>query len=111
MNAETSKRRHLGRGLSALFGEQEEADATSTPTAAPIAEDSSAAPARGIATFPVDLLHPSPLQPRRHFDEGALTELAASIAVSRSASAASACAGPTTGRATPAAWRRRRANR
>ena len=64
MNAETSKRRHLGRGLSALFGEQEEADATSTPTAAPIAEDSSAAPARGIATFPVDLLHPSPLQPR-----------------------------------------------
>jgi ParB family chromosome partitioning protein len=30
--------------------------------------------------FPVDLLAPSPLQPRRHFDEGALTELAASIA-------------------------------
>ncbi len=80
MNAETSKRRHLGRGLSALFGEQEEADATPTSSAAPIAEDSSAAPARGISTFPVDLLHPSPLQPRRHFDEGALTELAASIA-------------------------------
>ncbi len=82
MNAETSKRRHLGRGLSALFGEQEEAD-SAAPAAVAAAAATDAAPATGsrsIGTYPVDMLHPSPLQPRRHFDEGALTELAASIA-------------------------------
>jgi ParB family chromosome partitioning protein len=74
MNAETSKRKHLGRGLDALFGEQEEADAGAT-------ESSGVSPGhRAVMNCPIDLLAPSPLQPRRHFDEGALTELAASIA-------------------------------
>jgi ParB family chromosome partitioning protein len=81
MNAESSKRKHLGRGLSALFGDQE--DVPAAVVAATPDESSAiaaASGAKGIGTYPVDLLAPSPLQPRRHFDEGALTELAASIA-------------------------------
>lgn len=70
MNNTDPKRRHLGRGLSALFGEQEETEV-----------DMRAAVAAGkVATFPVDLLAPSPFQPRQHFDEAALNELAKSIA-------------------------------
>jgi ParB family chromosome partitioning protein len=63
--------------LSALFGEQDEpapAAPAPAPAAAPVASG------KAVAVFPVDVLTPSPLQPRRHFDEGALTELAASIA-------------------------------
>jgi ParB family chromosome partitioning protein len=62
----------MGRGLSALFGEQEETVAETPATGA-------SAP-KPVNTYPVDLLSPSPLQPRRHFDETALDELAASIA-------------------------------
>jgi ParB family chromosome partitioning protein len=68
MSVEPIKRKHLGRGLNALFGDQDEGDA-----AAPAA-------AKGVATYAVDLLAPSPLQPRRHFDDTALAELAESIA-------------------------------
>ena len=67
MNAETPKRKTLGRGLNALFGEQEDAPADA------------AAAARSSMDVPIDLLSPSPLQPRRQFDEAALDELAASI--------------------------------
>ena len=75
MNApDNAKRKHLGRGLSALFGEQEEATPGPLP-GGPVADAG-----KGVAILPVDLLAPSPLQPRQHFDEGALTELAASIA-------------------------------
>src|SRR3954468_12199381 len=79
MNTDLGKRKNLGRGLSALFGEQE-------PEAAPAP---SGPPAPAVVTAPVgtpitrlalDLLMPSALQPRRHFDETALEELSASIA-------------------------------
>lgn len=61
----------LGRGLSALMGEvQREA-----PVSAP--EGGLAAP--GIRFVPVIDLAPHPDQPRRHFDEDALGELAQSI--------------------------------
>jgi len=70
MNASAPKHKHLGRGLNALFGEQEETTA----------EVQAAVAAGKVATFPVDLLSPSPYQPRQHFDEQALDELAASIA-------------------------------
>src|SRR5947209_5964531 len=63
------KRKHLGRGLSALFGEQEASDV----------EVQAAVAAGKVATFPIDLLAPSPFQPRQHFDETALDELAKSI--------------------------------
>ncbi len=74
---DAGKRKNLGRGLSALFGEQEpEAQA-----AAPAAPAAVAAPANvPVTRLPLDLLGPSNLQPRRHFDETALDELAASIA-------------------------------
>lgn len=50
----------LGRGLGALIPQRE-------------------APAAGVAEVPVDRVAPNPRQPRRHFDETALAELAASI--------------------------------
>jgi ParB family transcriptional regulator, chromosome partitioning protein len=60
----------LGRGLNALLGDvaQDEREAGE-------------APARGaVRMIPVSAIAPHPEQPRRHFDETALDELAASIA-------------------------------
>ena len=73
------KRKNLGRGLSALFGEQEPETApvaTAVPVSAPVA----APTLPPVTKLSLDLLHPSALQPRRHFDETALNELSASIA-------------------------------
>ncbi|SOB80425.1 chromosome partitioning protein, ParB family [Sphingomonas guangdongensis] len=58
----------LGRGLSALLGD--------VPEPAVAGES----PATGIRTLPVSAMRPHPDQPRRHFDEEALDELARSIA-------------------------------
>jgi len=63
-------RRGLGRGLSALLGEVEreqpvEPGAVRTP---------------GVQTIAVSSISPNPAQPRRHFDDDALAELADSIA-------------------------------
>lgn len=67
-----SKKR-LGRGLDALLSER--AKPESTPEEAP-----SPAPARsGVDEIPVQDVVPSPYQPRRHFDDEALAELANSI--------------------------------
>ena len=60
----------LGRGLSALLGEIAR-EAPVSPGAAPIP---------GVQTLPVASLSPHPGQPRRHFDEAMLDELAGSIA-------------------------------
>ena len=57
----------LGRGLSSLLGE--------VAQEAPV----SGGAARGIQMMPVASLEPHPGQPRRHFDEEALAELAESI--------------------------------
>jgi ParB family chromosome partitioning protein len=68
-----AKRPHgLGRGLSALLGDvaREEPDA---PNAMP-------ANGKAVQSIEVSLIQPHPEQPRRHFDEGALQELADSIA-------------------------------
>ena len=78
----------LGRGLGALLGEtrREEPLVTSAdvpagaPTRASGAMTSPAATASGLATLAVAAISPLPGQPRRHFDEAALDELAASIA-------------------------------
>jgi ParB family chromosome partitioning protein len=73
--SDTSKKKGLGRGLSHLFGE---AEAAYGPV-------SGAAPAAGATapgaapTLPVEYLRPGRFQPRRHFDETALGELADSI--------------------------------
>ena len=69
MSAEAAPRRGLGRGLSALLGDVEREQ--------PLVPGS--ARAAGVQTLAVATIHPHPGQPRRHFDEDALDELAASI--------------------------------
>ncbi len=62
----------LGRGLNALLGEM----ARETP----VSGDGAAQQSSGVRMLPVSSLSPHPDQPRRHFDEAMLDELAASIA-------------------------------
>ena len=65
----------LGRGLGALMGESRREE--------PLTQGASAATApagEGLAVLSVASIEPHPEQPRRHFDEAALEELAASIA-------------------------------
>ncbi|GAB5468776.1 MAG: ParB/RepB/Spo0J family partition protein [Rhodospirillales bacterium] len=68
MKETNKKARGLGRGLSALFGEED--------LAALAGEGGPSAASRPIA---IDLLHPNLEQPRRHYDEAALQALAQSI--------------------------------
>jgi len=63
-------KRHLGRGLSALLGGDENEAQAGAPAAAPVA------PTR---TAPIEFLHPSAMQPRTQFDEDKLEQLAQSI--------------------------------
>ncbi|MDD3799857.1 MAG: ParB/RepB/Spo0J family partition protein [Novosphingobium sp.] len=79
--------KRLGRGLGALLGEMQREEplvaAGESPAAGNAASAGAGAPAspdRGLAMLPVAAIEPHPEQPRRHFDEDALTELAASIA-------------------------------
>ena len=76
-------RRALGRGLGALLGETRREEPLVAAATAPATDNSGApAPAQadGLASLPVARIEPHPDQPRRHFDEAALDELAASIA-------------------------------
>ncbi len=66
MSEEPKRRSNLGRGLSALLGDDPQPEA--------------AAPAGPPQRLPVSSLTPSPFQPRHVFDEAALDDLAASIA-------------------------------
>ena len=61
----------LGRGLSALLGDVAREE--------PVAPASAAPSTKAIQNIEVALIQPHPEQPRRHFDEGALQELAESI--------------------------------
>jgi len=70
MTGTSNKRRGLGRGLGALIVDT--ASQTETETERP---DEAA----GINQCPIDRISPNPHQPRDHFDEDALAELAASI--------------------------------
>lgn len=87
-------RRGLGRGLSALLGEETEmitapGAATVGPGAAPGTPDGdpqgspgvtvSAAPTDGAQEIPIELIHRNPDQPRVHFADEELGELEASI--------------------------------
>lgn len=62
----SGRRRHLGRGLSALLGEEESDFAELDKL-------------RQSRTAPIEHLHPGPFQPRRHFDDEALASLVESI--------------------------------
>lgn len=80
--ARTSQRRKLGRGLGALLSEtRREEPLVSTAANGPLpASTTAAAAADGLASLAVSAIVPHPDQPRRHFDDAALEELAASIA-------------------------------
>lgn len=79
------KRGGLGRGLNALF-EDEETPAFATPAAALAAKGDGAdadkeASATSRKTLPVTILRPGQFQPRQIFDDSTLQELSESIAV------------------------------
>ena len=76
----------LGRGLGALLGETRREEPLVTSAEAQDSADGAATTAStrsstsGLALLAVSAISPLPGQPRRHFDEAALDELAASIA-------------------------------
>jgi ParB family chromosome partitioning protein len=76
--------RRLGRGLGALLGEsrrEEPLVVQARGADAAAATQASAVPAKaGLASIPISAIRPHPNQPRSHFDEAALDELAGSIA-------------------------------
>lgn len=61
-----AQRKRLGRGLAALIGED-------------TSEEAMIQDIRNLRHLPLDLLHPSPNNPRKHFVDGELDELAHSI--------------------------------
>lgn len=71
--AEAKPKRGLGRGLDALFGDEEKQTVVS---AVPV---SSSTPVSGRKTLPVTSLAPGEYQPRHRFDSEALGELTESI--------------------------------
>jgi ParB family transcriptional regulator, chromosome partitioning protein len=73
--ANAAKSKGLGRGLSSLMGEAALVEVT--PNAA--AKSAAKAEAGEVVRLPLAQLQPGKYQPRRHFDEAALTELATSI--------------------------------
>ncbi|HSQ96202.1 MAG TPA: ParB/RepB/Spo0J family partition protein [Croceibacterium sp.] len=75
-------RRKLGKGLGALLGEARREEPLVRPSReAELATGSTRARegTEGLASLPVAAIEPHPEQPRRHFDEDALNELALSI--------------------------------
>lgn len=71
MAAEESRRRGLGRGLSALLGDE--------PAEKPGADKSESGQVPASGTVPVELMRPSPYQPRKHFDDDAFMALVESV--------------------------------
>jgi ParB family chromosome partitioning protein len=79
-------RRKLGRGLGALMGDARREQPLASRQGQgevsdlALARDKDAATRSGLANIAVSAISPHPEQPRRHFDEDSLNELAASIA-------------------------------
>ena len=71
MNDPAPRRHGLGRGLSALLGD--------SVAEAPVSGSSERGGGSGVRMLPVSAMAPHPGQPRRHFDEAALDDLAQSI--------------------------------
>ncbi|MGC1243798.1 MAG: ParB/RepB/Spo0J family partition protein [Chryseosolibacter sp.] len=77
-----SKKKALGRGLSALLSDNKEEERLDVDIQSPASGPSKAAPpASGIAEIPIEEIEVNPFQPRTHFDEEALLELSESIKV------------------------------
>ena len=66
MSADETPRRNLGRGLSALLGEESEDYAALDRR-------------RATGTVPIEMIHPSPFQTRRRFDESEMEALVESM--------------------------------
>ena len=77
------ERRKLGKGLSTLIPTTRE-DATTPTTATPASATKTSAPredlpASALRDVPTSSIEPNPHQPRVHFDEDSLSDLAKSI--------------------------------
>ncbi len=75
-----SKKKALGRGLSALLSDNRPDDKLEVDIQPP-AISGKTPPTGAIAEIPVEQIEVNPFQPRTHFDEAALQELAESIKV------------------------------
>ena len=76
-----SKKKALGRGLSALLSDNSPEDKLDVDIQSPATPAVASAPVSGIAEIPVDEIEVNPFQPRTHFDQEALQELSESIKV------------------------------
>ena len=79
MSAAAEKKRGLGRGLDALFGDAEEKVTSQEAPRAPTIAANTSTTAISAQRLPLTALIPSPLQPRQRFDEAALQALSESI--------------------------------
>jgi ParB family transcriptional regulator, chromosome partitioning protein len=73
-----SKKKALGRGLSALLSDS---DDDKLEVDIPVSSAPTSRPTGGIAEIPIEEIEVNPFQPRSHFDQEALLELAESIRV------------------------------
>jgi ParB family chromosome partitioning protein len=77
-----SKKKALGRGLSALLSDSPEDDKLEVEIPIGISATTAPEPKKnGIDEIPVEHIEVNPFQPRTHFDQDALLELSESIAV------------------------------
>ena len=81
-----SKKKALGRGLSALLSDSSiddrlEVDSLPAGTPAPTTSNATHGAASGMTEIPMDEIEVNPFQPRSHFDQDSLLELAESIRV------------------------------
>jgi len=82
-----SKKKALGRGLSALLSDNSTDDRLESDivgvvnTVTPPEAITSSSPTSGIQEIPIEEIEVNPFQPRTHFDQDALLELAESIKV------------------------------
>lgn len=81
-----SKKKALGRGLNALLSDSDTTNERleveiSAGVAAAVAEVPATSPTAGLTEIPIEHIEVNPFQPRSHFDQEALLELAESIRV------------------------------
>jgi ParB family transcriptional regulator, chromosome partitioning protein len=76
-----SKKKALGRGLSALLKDNETDEKLEVDIPAYTPSQPPTAPPNGISEISIDQIEVNPFQPRTHFDQDALQELAESIRV------------------------------
>jgi ParB family chromosome partitioning protein len=80
MNAKAqTKPAPLGRGLSALFGDADVSYQPKNASAAPSSSGASGSAQTAPQKLPIEWIQPGAFQPRRHFDDTAIQELADSI--------------------------------